>query len=97
MMIGSAGAVAAARESGAFVVTPATMGVGLLEFHQFDRMVRAGRLAARALLEQAGPDLGGRVLRDAGPGIADPASPDVRDDEPDGVVPPPRTPPALIR
>ena len=70
MMIGSAGAVAAARETGAFVVTPATMGVGLLEFHQFDRMVRAGRLAARALLEQAGPDLGGRVL--ATPGRAPP-------------------------
>ena len=55
MMIGSGGAVAAARDRGAFVVTPATMGVGLLEFHQFDRMVRAGRLAARALLDAGRP------------------------------------------
>lgn len=50
MMIGSAGAVAAARDLGAWVVTPATLGVGLLEFHQLDRMVQAGRGAARALL-----------------------------------------------
>lgn len=53
MMIGSGGAVAAARAEGAWVVTPATLGVGLLEFHQFDRMVRAGRAAARALLDEA--------------------------------------------
>jgi hypothetical protein len=33
------------------------MGVGLLEFHQFDQVVRAGRIAARALLDEAGPDL----------------------------------------
>ena len=52
MMIGSAGAVAAARDLGAAVITPATLGVGLLEFHQFDRMVLAGRGAARALLTQ---------------------------------------------
>jgi hypothetical protein len=32
--------------------------VGLLEFHQLDRMVAAGRAAAQALLEQAGDDLG---------------------------------------
>jgi NTE family protein len=50
MMIGAGGAVQAAHEQGAFVVTPAPMGVGLLEFHQFDVMVRAGREAARALL-----------------------------------------------
>jgi hypothetical protein len=36
------------------VVTPAAMGVGLLEFHQLDRMVESGRAAGRALLEQAG-------------------------------------------
>jgi EmrB/QacA subfamily drug resistance transporter len=52
MMIGSGGAVAAARQRGAVVVTPAPMGVGLLEFHQLDRMVAAGRLAARELLDQ---------------------------------------------
>jgi EmrB/QacA subfamily drug resistance transporter len=51
MMIGAGGAVQAAHERGAVVVTPAANGVGLLEFHQFDVMVRAGREAARALLE----------------------------------------------
>jgi predicted acylesterase/phospholipase RssA len=50
MMIGSGGAVAAARSHGAWVVTPPTLGVGLLEFHQLDRMVEAGREAARAVL-----------------------------------------------
>jgi NTE family protein len=58
MMIGSGGAVAAARAEGAWVVTPPTLGVGLLEFHQLDRMIAAGRAAARALLDQAGDDLG---------------------------------------
>jgi predicted acylesterase/phospholipase RssA len=57
MMIGSGGAVAAARAQGAWVVTPPTLGVGLLEFHQLDRMVQAGRAAARALLEEAAGDL----------------------------------------
>jgi NTE family protein len=57
MMIGSGGAVAAAAARGATVVTPATLGVGLLEFHQLDRMVEAGRAAARTLLDQAGGDL----------------------------------------
>ena len=59
MMIGAGGAVVAARAQGAWVVTPPTLGVGLLEFHQLDRMVRAGRAAARVLLEQAGDDLAG--------------------------------------
>ena len=45
-----------ARSLGAWVVTPPSLGVGLLEFHQFDRMVQAGRLAARALLEETGGD-----------------------------------------
>jgi predicted acylesterase/phospholipase RssA len=61
MMIGSGGAVAAAQAEGAWVVTPPTLGVGLLEFHQMDRMVAAGRAAARALLEEAGGDLFGRL------------------------------------
>jgi predicted acylesterase/phospholipase RssA len=56
MMIGSGGAVAAARAEGAWVLTPPTLGVGLLEFHQLDRMIEAGRAAARALLEQAGAE-----------------------------------------
>ncbi len=57
MMIGSAGAVEKARAAGAFVITPPALGVGLLEFHQLDRMVEAGRLAARSLLEATGGDL----------------------------------------
>jgi NTE family protein len=57
MMIGSGGAVEAARRRGAWVLNPSTMGVGLLEFHQLDRMVEAGRAAARLLLERAGGDL----------------------------------------
>jgi predicted acylesterase/phospholipase RssA len=57
MMIGSGGAVAAARAAGAHVLTPAPRGVGLLEFHQYDRMVESGRAAARALLEATGGDL----------------------------------------
>lgn len=62
MMIGSGGAVAAARARGAWVVTPPTMGVGLLEFHQLDRMVQAGRVAAHALLDQTGGDLAGHLV-----------------------------------
>ncbi len=58
MMIGSGGAGDAARARGAWVVGPSSMGVGLLEFHQLDRMVQSGRAAARALLEQASGDLG---------------------------------------
>lgn len=60
MMIGSGGAVAAARRRGAWVLSPSSMGVGLLEFHQFDRMVQAGRAAARLLLEETGGDLAAR-------------------------------------
>lgn len=61
MMIGSGGAISAARAEGAWVLTPATMGVGLLEFHQLDRMVGSGRAAARALLAETGDLLGGSV------------------------------------
>jgi hypothetical protein len=32
--------------------------VGLLEFHQLDRMVESGRQAGRALLEEYGDQLG---------------------------------------
>ena len=46
MMIGSGGAVAAATSRGAWVVSPSSMGVGLLEFHQMDRMVESGRAAS---------------------------------------------------
>jgi hypothetical protein len=56
-MIGSGGAVAAATSRGAWVVSPSSRGVGLLEFHQMDRMVESGRAAVRTLLERAGGDL----------------------------------------
>ena len=62
MMIGSGGAGDAARARGAWVVGPSSMGVGLLEFHQLDVMVRSGRAAARALLEQASGDLGAQPV-----------------------------------
>ena len=58
MMIGSGGAGDAARARGAWLLGPSSMGVGLLEFHQLDRMIQSGRAAARALLEQASGDLG---------------------------------------
>ena len=51
MMMGSAGAVAAGRRQAAVVVTPDTRGIGLLEFHQIDRAVEAGRAAGRAALD----------------------------------------------
>ncbi len=54
LFIGSGGAVEAAHGAGAVVVTPSTAGVGLLEFHQLDRMVESGRAAGRTLLDQAG-------------------------------------------
>ena len=57
MLIGSGGAVHAARASGAFVLTPSTMGAGLLEFHQFDALVEAGLVAGRRLVEEWGPGL----------------------------------------
>jgi len=51
---GPCSSAAAARAAGAVVVTPAAMGVGLLELHQLDPMVESGRAAGRALLDQAG-------------------------------------------
>ncbi|MDW4572896.1 MFS transporter [Microbacterium sp. M3] len=50
------GDAAGAQRLGAWVVTPHSMGVGFLEFHQFDRLVESGRAAARTLLEQTGGD-----------------------------------------
>ena len=72
MTIGSGGAVAAAREQGAYIVTPATLGVGLLEFHQFDLMVEAGRAAARELLERTGGDLVAPVEPPSSSGLPQP-------------------------
>ena len=54
LFIGSGGAVQHALDQGAIVVTPSSRGVGLLEFHQLDRMVDSGREAGRALVDQAG-------------------------------------------
>ena len=54
LFIGSGGAVVDAQAAGAIVVTPSSMGVGLLEFHQLDRMVESGRQAGRALIDEAG-------------------------------------------
>ena len=51
---------------------PSSKGVGLLEFHQLDRMVQSGREAARALLEQASGDLR--------PAAGAPEEPDVPDE-----------------
>jgi NTE family protein len=51
------GDAAQALKLGAWVLTPHSMGVGFLEFHQFDRLVASGRAAARTLLEQTGGDL----------------------------------------
>ena len=57
MMIGGQGTAQHARERGAYVITPPSLGVGMMEFHQLDRMVEAGRMAARALLDATGGDL----------------------------------------
>ncbi len=63
MMIGSGGAVQAARASGATVVTPPPLGVGTLEWHQMDLVVEAGRMAARELLAQTGGLLPGHTTQ----------------------------------
>jgi predicted acylesterase/phospholipase RssA len=75
MMIGSGGAITAARGQGAWVVTPPTRGVGLLEFHQLDRMIEAGRSAARTLLDEAGGDLPRHLAEapETPPELSDPA------------------------
>ena len=57
MTIGGQGTAQRARDQGAFVITPPSLGVGMMEFHQLDRMVEAGRMAARALLDATGGDL----------------------------------------
>ncbi|HEX5969562.1 MAG TPA: hypothetical protein VFY88_13870, partial [Intrasporangium sp.] len=60
MLIGSGGAAADALAAGATVVTPPTLGVGLLEFHQFDVLYDAGLRTGRRLVAegaiQAEPD-----------------------------------------
>ena len=55
LMLGSVDTAEAARTHAQLVITPPNDGVGMLEFHQLDRMRVAGRRAARAALESA-PD-----------------------------------------
>ncbi|MGZ6804028.1 MAG: MFS transporter [Nocardioidaceae bacterium] len=50
MMMGSAPAAEAAVAAADLVIRPDAAGVGLLEFHQIDRMRESGRAAARAAL-----------------------------------------------
>jgi len=51
LTLGSANTSEAARRHADLVIKPRAEGVGLLEFHQLDVAVEAGRVAARAALE----------------------------------------------
>jgi NTE family protein len=51
LMLGSMDAADAARMHAELVITPQSDGVGMLEFHQLDRVREEGRRAARAALE----------------------------------------------
>jgi predicted acylesterase/phospholipase RssA len=51
MLMASATGVASAKAAATVTVTPDTRGVGLLEFHQIDRAVEAGRQAGAAAAE----------------------------------------------
>ncbi len=62
------------------------MGVGLLEFHQFDRMLQAGREAARALL--ADGFLDERMTASELPSLPEPDPVDPRDPASEGLVSP---------
>jgi EmrB/QacA subfamily drug resistance transporter len=53
LSLGSANTSEAARRHADLVIKPRAEGVGLLEFHQLDLAVEAGRVAARAALEDA--------------------------------------------
>jgi predicted acylesterase/phospholipase RssA len=86
MMIGAGGAVDGAHRQGAVVLTPTAMGVGLLEFHQFDRMVQAGREAARVLL--ADGFLTDRMVVDGPVEVPEPPRAEPRTSAPDGLVSP---------
>ena len=54
MTMSSATTAAATRSSIDLLITPRHDGVGLLEFHQYERMREAGRVAAREALAAAG-------------------------------------------
>jgi predicted acylesterase/phospholipase RssA len=53
LLLGSVDTAEAARTHADLVITPRNDGVGILEFHQLDRMREAGRLAAQEALERA--------------------------------------------
>ena len=66
MTIGGEGTTDRAVKLGAYVVTPPSMGVGIMEYHQLDTMVEAGRRAARALLQASNGDLSAAAQAQAG-------------------------------
>jgi NTE family protein len=53
LMLGSVDTAEAARTHAQLVITPPNHGVGMLEFHQLDRMREAGRRAAGDALDRA--------------------------------------------
>jgi NTE family protein len=53
LSLGSANTSEAARRHADLVIKPRVEGIGLLEFHQLDVAVEAGRVAARAGLQDA--------------------------------------------
>jgi len=53
LLLGSTDTAEAARSHADVVITPPNDGVGMLEFHQLDRMREAGRVAAREALKSA--------------------------------------------
>jgi NTE family protein len=53
MLIGATDTIAAAERHADLLICPGDEGVGLLEFHQLDRMREAGRHAAREALASA--------------------------------------------
>jgi predicted acylesterase/phospholipase RssA len=59
LTLGSVDTAEAARTHAALVITPPNDGVGILEFHQLDRMREAGRRAARETLDRVGAPLFG--------------------------------------
>ena len=59
LLLGSSNTSEAARRHADLVIKPRAEGVGLLEFHQLDTAVEAGRVAARAALDDAPSSLFG--------------------------------------
>jgi NTE family protein len=57
LLLGGVGPAEAARAQADLVIAPPNDGVGMLEWHQLDRMREAGREAARVALEQSAEPL----------------------------------------